>query len=120
MKTGLLRLRDRLGSDAQYFQQVYNYAFEFTRAPGQRSLGAPSLGTNASDSSLTCTQELIWLKASGPFSSLTVCKVAHSLTLLLIKTATAMTVCLDMRMKVGRMSTRSGGSSSWKRRSSKA
>ncbi|KIP03035.1 hypothetical protein PHLGIDRAFT_78198 [Phlebiopsis gigantea 11061_1 CR5-6] len=39
MKTGLLRLRDRLGSDATYFQQVYNYAFEFTRAPGQRSLG---------------------------------------------------------------------------------
>lgn len=39
MKTSLLRLRDRLGSDAKYFQKVYNYAFEFSRPPGQRSLG---------------------------------------------------------------------------------
>ncbi|KAJ3557633.1 hypothetical protein NM688_g1365 [Phlebia brevispora] len=39
MKTALLRLRDRLGSDAHYFQQVYNYTFEFSRPPGQRSLG---------------------------------------------------------------------------------
>ncbi len=39
MQTSLLRLRDRLGSDAAYFQQVYNYAFEFSRPPGQRSLG---------------------------------------------------------------------------------
>ncbi|THG97915.1 hypothetical protein EW026_g4180 [Hermanssonia centrifuga] len=33
MQTSLLRLRDRLGSDAAYFQQVYNYAFEFSRPP---------------------------------------------------------------------------------------
>lgn len=39
MKTALLRLRDKLGSDAPYFQQVYNYAFEFSRPIGQRSLG---------------------------------------------------------------------------------
>ncbi|KAI0339122.1 DUF298-domain-containing protein [Trametopsis cervina] len=39
MKTALLRLRDRLGSDAPYFQQVYNYTFEFARPTGQRSLG---------------------------------------------------------------------------------
>ena len=39
MKTALLRLRDRLGSDATYFRDVYNYAFEFSRPPGQRSLG---------------------------------------------------------------------------------
>lgn len=39
MKTALLKLRDKLGSDATYFQQIYNYAFEFSRPPGQRSLG---------------------------------------------------------------------------------
>lgn len=39
MKTALLRLRDKLGSDASYFQKVYNYTFEFSRPPGQRSLG---------------------------------------------------------------------------------
>lgn len=46
MKTALLRLRDRLGSDATYFQQVYNYAFEFSRPPGQRSLGTFSVRVN--------------------------------------------------------------------------
>jgi DCN1-like protein 1/2 len=39
MKASLVRLRDKLGSDAAYFQQVYNYAFEFSRPQGQRSLG---------------------------------------------------------------------------------
>lgn len=39
MKASLIRLRDKLGSDAHYFQQVYNYAFEFSRPAGQRSLG---------------------------------------------------------------------------------
>ena len=39
MKTALLRLRDKLGSDPGYFQKVYNYTFEFSRPPGQRSLG---------------------------------------------------------------------------------
>ncbi|KAI0750366.1 potentiating neddylation domain-containing protein [Irpex lacteus] len=38
MKASLIRLRDKLGSDAHYFQQVYNYAFEFSRPAGQRSL----------------------------------------------------------------------------------
>ncbi|CAL1698208.1 unnamed protein product [Somion occarium] len=39
MKTALLRLRDKLGSDPEYFKQIYNYTFEFARPPGQRSLG---------------------------------------------------------------------------------
>lgn len=39
MQAALLRLRGRLGSDSAYFQQVYNYAFEFSRPSGQRSLG---------------------------------------------------------------------------------
>ncbi|KAA1474110.1 DUF298-domain-containing protein [Dentipellis sp. KUC8613] len=39
MKTALLRLRDKLGSDLGYFQKVYSYTFEFARAEGQRSLG---------------------------------------------------------------------------------
>ncbi|KAI0791042.1 defective in Cullin neddylation protein 1 [Abortiporus biennis] len=38
MKGALLRLRDKLGSDPEYFQKVYNYTFEFARLPGQRSL----------------------------------------------------------------------------------
>ncbi|KAI0697790.1 defective in Cullin neddylation protein 1 [Cytidiella melzeri] len=38
MKVSLLKLRDKLGSDAPYFQQVYNYAFEFSRPENQRSL----------------------------------------------------------------------------------
>lgn len=41
MKTALLRLRDKLGSDAPYFHQVYAYTFDFARAEGQRSLSAP-------------------------------------------------------------------------------
>lgn len=39
MKIALPRLRDKLGSDPVYFQKVYNYTFEFSRPPGQRSLG---------------------------------------------------------------------------------
>jgi len=38
MKSALLRLRDRLGSDPQYFNQVYNHTFDFARSEGQRSL----------------------------------------------------------------------------------
>ncbi|GBE86953.1 Defective in cullin neddylation protein [Sparassis crispa] len=38
MKAALTRMRDSLGSDPEYFQQVYNYTFEFSRPPGQRSL----------------------------------------------------------------------------------
>ncbi|THH19153.1 hypothetical protein EW146_g1937 [Bondarzewia mesenterica] len=38
MKTALFRLRDKLGSDAPYFQKVYAYTFDFARAEGQRSL----------------------------------------------------------------------------------
>jgi len=39
MKTALLRLRDKLGSDYGYFQKVYLYTFDFARSVGQRSLG---------------------------------------------------------------------------------
>lgn len=39
MSSTLVRLRDKLGSDSEYFTQVYNYTFEFSRPPGQRSLG---------------------------------------------------------------------------------
>ncbi|THH28757.1 hypothetical protein EUX98_g5417 [Antrodiella citrinella] len=39
MSSALVRLRDRLGSDSEYFSQVYNFTFEFSRPPGQRSLG---------------------------------------------------------------------------------
>lgn len=49
MKPALFRLRDKLGSDAPYFQQVYNYAFDFARASGQRSLGTLSIGVPQSD-----------------------------------------------------------------------
>ncbi|KAK7688773.1 hypothetical protein QCA50_008312 [Cerrena zonata] len=38
MKTALVRLRDKLGSDPDYFRKVYNYTFEFSRPAGQRSL----------------------------------------------------------------------------------
>lgn len=38
MKTALTRLRDKLGSRPEYFQQVYNYTFDFSRPAGQRSL----------------------------------------------------------------------------------
>jgi len=38
MSSALVRLRDKLGSDSEYFSQVYNYTFEFSRPPGQRSL----------------------------------------------------------------------------------
>ena len=42
MKTALVRLRDKLGSDPEYFKLVYNYTFEFSRPAGQRSLGSIS------------------------------------------------------------------------------
>jgi DCN1-like protein 1/2 len=38
MTTSLGKLRDKLGSDPDYFQQVYNHTFDFARAEGQRSL----------------------------------------------------------------------------------
>lgn len=38
MQASLTRLRERLGSDSAYFQQVYNYTFDFSRPAGQRSL----------------------------------------------------------------------------------
>jgi len=38
MKSAINRLRDRLGSDPEYFQKVYNHTFDFARSPGQRSL----------------------------------------------------------------------------------
>lgn len=42
MQTTLTRLRDKLGASTDYFRMVYNYTFDFSRAPGQRSLGARS------------------------------------------------------------------------------
>ncbi|OCH92560.1 DUF298-domain-containing protein [Obba rivulosa] len=38
MRAVLDRLRAQLAQDPQYFQQVYNFTFEFSRPPGQRSL----------------------------------------------------------------------------------
>ena len=40
MKTTLSTLRQQLATDTDYFRHVYNYTFEFSRPPGQRSLGA--------------------------------------------------------------------------------
>lgn len=34
----LPKLRDKMSSDPAYFKKVYNYAFEFARTQGQRSL----------------------------------------------------------------------------------
>ncbi|KAI0772422.1 Cullin binding-domain-containing protein [Trametes elegans] len=39
MKTSLATLRQQLATDTEYFRNVYNYTFEFSRPPGQRSLG---------------------------------------------------------------------------------
>ena len=39
MKAQLTQLRQQLAKDTDYFRQVYNYTFEFSRPPGQRSLG---------------------------------------------------------------------------------
>lgn len=36
----LTQLRQKLARDPDYFTHVYNYTFEFSRPPGQRSLGA--------------------------------------------------------------------------------
>ncbi|KAI0920616.1 hypothetical protein AcV5_010304 [Taiwanofungus camphoratus] len=38
MRNALPRLRENLGADQDYFQQVYNYTFDFSRPAGQRSL----------------------------------------------------------------------------------
>lgn len=40
MQNTLMKLRDRLGSDSQYFNKVYAYTFEFSRQEGARSLAA--------------------------------------------------------------------------------
>lgn len=40
MKTQLETLRNQMARDTEYFRRVYNYTFEFSRPPGQRSLGA--------------------------------------------------------------------------------
>ncbi|PIL26029.1 hypothetical protein GSI_11783 [Ganoderma sinense ZZ0214-1] len=37
-KATLATLRQQLATDTEYFRQVYNYTFEFSRPPGQRSL----------------------------------------------------------------------------------
>jgi len=39
MKNSLVKLRDQLGSDSEYFEKVYKYTFDFARNDGQRSLG---------------------------------------------------------------------------------
>ena len=39
MKGTLDTLRQQLATDTDYFRHVYNYTFEFSRPPGQRSLG---------------------------------------------------------------------------------
>ena len=43
MQGALATLRQRLATDTDYFRRVYNYTFEFSRPPGQRSLGASLL-----------------------------------------------------------------------------
>lgn len=40
MKSTLAQLRQQLAKETDYFRHVYNYTFEFSRPPGQRSLGA--------------------------------------------------------------------------------
>ncbi|KDQ55983.1 hypothetical protein JAAARDRAFT_316589 [Jaapia argillacea MUCL 33604] len=42
MKTSLIRLRDKLGSDPTYFGQVYAHTFDFGRGEGARSLSLDS------------------------------------------------------------------------------
>jgi len=39
MTTALVRLRDKLGSNPEYFQKVYNHTFDFAKLEGQRSIG---------------------------------------------------------------------------------
>ena len=41
-KATLATLRQQLGTDTEYFRNIYNYTFEFSRPSGQRSLGEPS------------------------------------------------------------------------------
>ena len=86
MKTALLRLRDKLGSDAPYFQQVYAYTFDFARAEGQRSLSAPlppisyllTVDISSSFYSLVSTSQASrQRKDSGPFFSRTVYEAAR-------------------------------------------
>ncbi|KAK7448478.1 Scaffold-type E3 ligase [Stygiomarasmius scandens] len=38
MKTSLVKLGDKLGSNPEYFRKVYQHTFDFARAEGQRSL----------------------------------------------------------------------------------
>lgn len=38
MKSAINRLRDKLGSDPEYFQKVYSHTFDFARSQGQRSI----------------------------------------------------------------------------------
>lgn len=38
MKAGVDKLKHRLITDADYFRQIYMYAFDFARAQGQRSI----------------------------------------------------------------------------------
>ncbi|KAF8660707.1 hypothetical protein AX16_001574 [Volvariella volvacea WC 439] len=42
MSRALPGLKSKLGSDADYFQKVYSYTFDFARAEGQRSLALDS------------------------------------------------------------------------------
>ncbi len=39
MRSALATLRSKVGTDAEYFNKVYNYTFDFAKSEGQRSLG---------------------------------------------------------------------------------
>ena len=39
MRQALPGLREKLGSDREYFSKVYSHTFNFSRNEGQRSLG---------------------------------------------------------------------------------
>lgn len=39
MKASLVKLKDKLGSNPEYFQKVYNHTFDFAKLEGQRSIG---------------------------------------------------------------------------------
>ena len=39
MTKSLVKLREQLGSDFEYFEKVYKHTFDFARNDGQRSLG---------------------------------------------------------------------------------
>lgn len=79
MKSTLTRLRDKLGSDPAYFQQVYNHTFDFARGDGQRSLG-PNLALLTVPLVLMVDPYLklsTWLRISGGCCFLTGWKVVH-------------------------------------------